>query len=188
VLDLVISDALVTRFPDLAEGELSKLRASLVTESSLAEIARELELGALLRMGKGEDQSGGRRKDSILADALEALLAAVYLDSRGVCGLAQAQAVILALYAGRLEQAGGAAPFFDFKTELQEWVQKTYRESVQYRIVRAEGPDHDKTFEAAVLFHNREFGRGQGRSKKQAEQAAAREALSQVRDARPAAP
>ncbi len=177
VLDFVVSDMLMARHPDLAEGELSKLRAGLVTESSLAEIAREIGLGELLHIGRGEDQSGGRDKSSILSDALEALLAGVYLDSKPSAGTGAVYRVIERLFASRMVGGSAEPGSFDFKTELQEWVQKAYRETVRYRIVQEEGPDHEKTFEAAVVFRDREFGRGRGRSKKQAEQAAAKSAL-----------
>jgi ribonuclease-3 len=178
VLDFVVSDLLVARYPALSEGELSKLRASLVTESSLAEIAREIELGELLRIGRGEDQSGGRKKSSILSDALEALLAGVYLDSKERGGMAAVYGVIERLIAPRLEAAAGDGASLDFKTELQELVQKLFRETVRYRILQESGPDHEKTFEAAVIFKDQEHGRGRGRSKKQAEQAAAKTALA----------
>jgi ribonuclease-3 len=177
VLDFVVSDLLVDRHPDLAEGELSKMRAGLVTESSLADIAREIGLGDLLRIGRGEDQSGGRNKSSILSDALEALLAGVYLDSKSGTGSAAVYRVIERLFASRMEGGAAEPGSFDFKTELQERVQKAFRETVRYRIVQEEGPDHEKTFEAAVIFRDREHGRGRGRSKKQAEQAAAKSAL-----------
>lgn len=179
VLDFVVSDLLVERYPALDEGELSKLRASLVTESSLADIAREIGLGALLRIGRGEEQSGGREKPSILSDALEALLAAVFLDSKAE-GIGAIYGVIERLVVPRLNGGAAEPAAFDFKTALQEWVQKEFRETVRYRIVQEEGPDHEKTFEAAVIFRDREFGRGRGRSKKQAEQAAARSALDDL--------
>jgi ribonuclease-3 len=180
VLDFVVSDLLFARFPELSEGELSKLRASLVTESSLAEIARDIDLGDLLLIGRGEDQSGGRNKSSILSDALEALLAGVYLDSKAA-GRGQAvSGVIERLIVPRLDAVGGDSAPMDFKTELQELVQKLYRETVRYRIIQELGPDHEKTFEAAVMYKDREFGRGRGRSKKQAEQAAAKTALESL--------
>jgi ribonuclease-3 len=181
VLDLVVSDLLFARFPEQAEGELSKLRASLVTESSLAEVARELDLGEALRMGRGEGATGGREKASLLADALEAVMAAVYLDSRKDRGLAGVHDVIARLIGPRVEQVVDLAAMFDFKTGLQEWVQKLYKESVQYRIVGEGGPEHEKTFEAAVWLRDRELGRGRGRSKKQAEQAAAQAALQSLK-------
>ncbi len=177
VLDFLVSDLLMERYPALPEGELSKLRASLVSEPGLAGLARELELGRLLRMGRGEARSGGREKNSILANALEALFAAIYLDSRETAGLHDVAAAIGALFAPRIGEADEARQHTDYKTELQELVQKRYKETVAYTITREVGPDHDKHFEAAVSFREREFGRGTGRSKKQAEQEAARNAL-----------
>jgi ribonuclease-3 len=182
VLDLLVSDLLYVRFPDMTEGSLSKLRASLVAETSLAPLASELDLGAELRMGRGEDSSGGRAKPSLLSDAFEAVVAAVYLDSRADRGLAAIHDVIERLIAPRIERALDSAAVFDFKTELQEWAQKRYKEPVVYRIVSEGGPDHEKTFAAAALLRERELGRGSGRSKKLAEQAAARAALEGLRN------
>ena len=184
VLDLVVSDMLFERFPDLAEGDLSKLRASLVTESTLAEVARGLELGAVIRMGRGEAATGGNAKASLLADALEAVTAAIYLDSRAERGLMAVREVIERLIGPRTDQVLEAAALFDFKTGLQEWAQKRYKEPVRYRIVFEGGPEHEKTFEAAVFLRDQELGRGRGRSKKQAEQAAARVALEGIRSSR----
>ena len=181
VLDLVVSDLLMERLAESSEGELSKLRARLVSATALAEIARELGLGAYLRMGKGEELSGGREKNSLLADALEALLAAIYLDSRGRNGMTEVARVIEALQARNLESAVQERGGVDFKTELQEVVQKRFKETVRYRVTREDGPDHDKRFEVNVSFKEREFGRGAGRSKKQAEQAAAKQALEDFR-------
>jgi len=180
VLDLVVSDLLFDRFPGLSEGDLSKLRASLVTEASLAELARELDVGAALRLGRGERVTGGGAKASLLADALEAVLAAIYLDSRANRGLAAVHDAIARLIGPRVEQAVQTAALFDFKTGLQEWAQKRYKESVRYIIVGQGGPEHEKTFEAAVWLRERELGRGRGRSKKQAEQAAARAAMETI--------
>lgn len=177
VLDFVVSDLLMTRYPELPEGNLSKMRAALVSEGALAGIARELRLGEYLRMGRGEEQSGGREKDSILSNALEALFAAVYLDGNGLGSLQAIQAVVERLFAHRLEDAGRPLHLEDFKTELQERVQSRYKDTVHYVILQEAGPDHDKQFEAAVVFRDRELGRGRGRSKKQAEQEAARLAL-----------
>jgi ribonuclease III len=181
VLDLVVSDLLFARFPEQSEGDLSKLRASLVTESSLAEIARDLELGTALRMGRGEGATGGHAKASLLADALEAVVAAVYLDSRQDRGLAAVHEVIAQFIGPRLDQALDLAAVFDFKTGLQEWAQRMYKEPVQYRIVAEGGPEHAKTFEAAVWLRDRELGRGRGKSKKQAEQAAAQAAMESLK-------
>jgi len=181
VLDFVVSDLLMTRYPRLSEGDLSKMRAGLVSESALAAIARELGLGSHLRMGRGEEQSGGRDKDSILSNALEALLAAVYLDSAPDAGLQAIQVVVHGLFAHRMEQAGQPLRLEDFKTELQELVQSRFKDTVRYEITLEAGPDHDKHFEAAVYFRERELGRGNGRSKKQAEQNAARLALQAMK-------
>jgi ribonuclease-3 len=157
------------------------MRAGLVSEAALADIAHELELGPYLRMGRGEEQSGGREKDSILSDALEALLAAVYLDSATDTGIVAIQQVVHRLFENRLEEAGRPRHLEDFKTELQELVQSRYKDTVHYVITHEVGPDHDKQFEAAVLFRDRELGRGLGRSKKQAEQNAARLALQAMK-------
>jgi ribonuclease III len=177
VLDFVVSDLLMARYPLLPEGDLSKMRAGLVSEPALAAIARELELGQYLRMGRGEEQSGGREKDSILSNTLEALFAAVYLDSGAGGGLGEVQGLVRRLFEHRMEDAGQPRQLEDFKTELQELVQSRYKDTVRYVITQEAGPDHDKHFEAAVMFRDRELGRGKGRSKKQAEQNAARLAL-----------
>lgn len=181
VLDLVVSDLLMERLAESSEGELSKFRARLVSAAPLAEIARNLGLGAYLRIGRGEERSGGREKISLLADALEALLAAIFLDSRNRNGMAEVTRVIEALLARNLESAGQVPGGVDFKTELQEVVQKRFKETVRYQVTREDGPDHEKRFEVTVCFKEREFGRGAGRSKKQAEQAAAKQALEDFR-------
>ena len=178
VLDFVISDLLMSGYPELSEGHLSKMRAGLVSEPALASVARDLGLGAHLRMGRGEAHSGGQDKDSILSDALEALFAAIYLDSAPTDGVATIRQVVGRLFGERLRKAGGQRQLADFKTELQERVQKHYKETVRYSITRERGPDHEKQFDAAVSLQNRELGRGSGRTKKQAEQEAARRALS----------
>jgi len=183
VLDFVVSDLLMARFPALPEGDLSKMRAGLVSEAALSSIARELELGDYLRMGRVEALSGGREKDSILSNCLEAVLAAIYLDRGQAGGIGEIQRVVHALFAHRLEEAGQPRRLEDFKTELQELVQSRYKDTVRYEITQEAGPDHDKQFEAAVFFRDRELGRGQGRSKKQAEQSAARLALAGMRPA-----
>ena len=181
VLGFVISDMLMETFPHLSEGELSKTRASLVSEASLAGIARELELGRLLLMGKGETKSGGPEKSSILCDALEALIAAIYLDSRIQSGAVVVGRVIERVFLERIQAAEQSLGYADYKTELQELVQNRYKDTVVYDIVREEGPDHEKNFVAAVSFRQIEFGRGAGRSNKHAEQAAAKQALDDFR-------
>ena len=178
VLDFIISDLLVEKFPHHSEGDLSKIRAGLVSESGLAEISRELGLGPTILMGRGEEKSGGREKNSILSDALEALIAAIYLDSRSRSDTEEIRRVISHIFAGRIERVAEAVGGEDFKTELQELVQKRYKDTVIYRITSEAGPDHEKMFEAAVVFRDQEYGRGMGRSKKQAEQEAAKTALT----------
>lgn len=178
VLDFVISVELMERFPDLQEGDLSKIRASLVSEGALASLSRELELGTHLRIGRGEERSGGREKDSILSDAFEALLAAVYMDSASTSGIAETQRVIMSLFLDRFEGAGRQPQREDYKTALQEMVQRRHQETVRYVILEEEGPDHDKHFQAAVYLQDQELGRGGGRSKKVAEQDAARTAMA----------
>ena len=174
VLELVISEYLFRTFPRRSEGELTKLRAAVVCEPSLAKVSRELALGYCLRMGRGEERSGGRERPSILADAFEALLGAIYMDQ----GLEAARKVIMQelkpvindVIEGRLEQ--------DYKTELQEILQQHSPDPVNYVILKEEGPDHDKTFTAGVIYRGKEIGRGTGHSKKEAEQHAAKEALN----------
>lgn len=174
VLELAVSDLLYRNNPDLDEGDLTKLRAAVVCEPSLARVAAELKLGPCLYMGKGEERSGGRERPSILADAFEALLGAIYLD-QGLAGASDVAIKFLApvikdVLAGRLER--------DYKTELQELVQQRGDGQVQYRILKEEGPDHHKVFTAGVLLKGEVAGRGTGRSKKDAEQQAAKSALA----------
>lgn len=173
VLELAVSDFMYRNNPDRDEGELTKLRAAVVCEPSLARVAMELELGLCLKMGRGEERSGGRERPSILADAFEALLGAIYLDQGLKCASELAvrflSPVIEDVMEGRLER--------DFKTELQEKVQQRGGEQVQYAILKEEGPDHHKTFTAGVIFRGRVIGKGAGRSKKDAEQQAAKSAL-----------
>ncbi|HPZ43462.1 MAG TPA: ribonuclease III [Bacillota bacterium] len=173
VLELVISDYLYRNHPGFDEGSLTKLRASVVCEASLARAARALGLGPCLLMGKGEERSGGRERPSILADAFEALLGAVYLD-QGLDKAAELAIQFLSpvlkdVLEGRLER--------DYKTELQEYVQQRHGEQVQYVILKEEGPDHHKIFTAGVLYKGKLAGSGTGRSKKDAEQQAAKSAL-----------
>ena len=181
ILDFVISDQLMRRHPELPEGDLTRMRASMVSEPALATIARNLDLGRFLRMGKGERRSGGNNKDSLLSDALEALIAAIYLDSSAHGGVEDIQRILLHLFGAALDFTLGPSTLEDHKTTLQEWVQGTHKDTVHYDIVRETGPDHDKSFLAAVYFHEKELGRGEGHSKKSAEQEAARQALQNLR-------
>lgn len=172
VLSLIISHLLIDRFPDLNEGNLSKIRSSLVNENQLSGIARKIELGEFLRLGRGEVQSGGQDKNSILADGLEALLAAVYLDG----GFHQAFDVVKRHFSDILDGLALFDELQDYKSRVQEIVQATGQSSPLYRIVREAGPDHDKTFEAELTIGDISF-RGIGKSKKTAEQAAAQKAV-----------
>lgn len=172
VLGITAAEYLFTNFPKVPEGELSKLRASLVCEQSLYSFAEEIELGEFLILGKGEANSGGKQRPSILADAFEAVIAAIYLDG----GMESARKHILRFLSNALVQH--KETFHDYKTELQEIVQKNKEEQVSYVLVGETGPDHDKRFEVEVHLNSNVIGKGIGRSKKLAEQEAAREALS----------
>ena len=171
VLDLVVGHKLMTRFPQLREGELSVTRAQVVSEAGLSEVAGQLGLGEWLALGKGEEKSGGRGKPSILADAFEALLAAVYLDG----GFTAACEIAERLLAHRIETVEFKG-FYDFKTRLQESAQARLKATPTYRVVQELGPDHDKRFVVAVTIENEEWARAVGKSKKEAEQMAAAEA------------
>ncbi len=171
VLDLVVGHRLMTRYPQLREGELSVTRAQVVSEAGLSEVAAQLGLGAWLMLGKGEEKSGGRTKPSILADAFEAILAAVYLDG----GFRAAQDMVERLLAQRIETVEFKG-FYDFKTRLQETSQARLKSTPTYRVVQELGPDHDKRFVVAVSIGEDEWARAVGKSKKEAEQMAAAEA------------
>jgi len=173
VLDLAIADLLMRKFPSAKEGPLSKQRASIVNARTLALKAQAIELGALLRLGKGEEKSGGRQKTSILAAAFEAVIGAIYFDG----GLAPAQHVVEQLFSGDI---GGPAAERDYKTELQELSYRHYRVQPVYELISAEGPDHAKRFTTRIRIGGRELGVGEGGSKKQSEQAAARLALDRI--------
>ena len=172
VLSIIVSDYIFENYTKLPEGELTKLRASLVCEKSLCGFSNELELGSFLRLGHGEELMGGRERPSILADAFEAVLAAVYLDG----GIEPATKIVLRFVKKALEHVENA-PFKDYKTLLQEIVQKNPEERLSYVLVAESGPDHDKRFEVDVLLNSNVIGHGIGKSKKAAEQLAAKEAL-----------
>jgi ribonuclease-3 len=179
VLSLVMSEYLASALPQSSEGALSKLKAQLVSEASLAAVARRLSLGEHLKLGRGEDRSKGREKDSLLADALEAVLAAVHLDG----GFDASRTVTRHIFAGELasvatqqEQPGAG----DYKTQFQEWCQKRHDTLPRYVTVRESGPDHQKLFEVELSIQGEVVGMGSGRSKKEAEQQAAKRALEQV--------
>jgi ribonuclease-3 len=182
VLGLVVTDMAYRSFPDLAEGQLAKLRAAIVNMTALADVARSLGLGSVIRLGKGEERSGGRDKASILADALEAVFGAVYLDR----GLDAATALIERLFEPRMHAYVRGEGDRDYKTILQELASQRFRAMPDYRI-EERGPDHEKQFTATVFLAGEPLGSGTGRSKKEAEQQAAREAFARI-SARPAAP
>lgn len=173
VLGLVVADYFYHRFPDEPEGQLTRLRAAVVCESTLARMARQLDLGSYLRLGRGEELSGGRERASVLADALEALTGAVFLDQ----GWTQARRFLLTLLGEEmLNTVRGSG--LDYKTALQEMVQQRGGVALVYCIIDETGPDHDKHFTAGVLWNGKMLGSGSGKSKKEAEQQAARNALS----------
>jgi len=174
VLDLAVSDLLMGRYPARSEGDLSKMRAALVNTSVLAEKAALLKLGPLLRLGKGEERSGGRTKSSILAGAFEALLGAVYQDG----GFEAARRLVERFFAGDVEEKELGR--HDYKTRLQEISQMLFHVPPSYRIVAESGPDHDKRFVTEIVVGGKVFGKGEGKTKKQAEQQAARKALSEL--------
>ena len=179
VLSLVMSEYLAAEFPESSEGGLSKLKAQLVREASLAKAARRMRLGRLLRLGKGEELSKGREKHSLLADALEALIAAIYLDG----GLEASRTFTLRVFEEELQatRAERAHPGMDdYKTQLQEVCQKRFDTLPCYETVRESGPDHEKVFEVELTIQGIMHGVGSGHSKKEAEQRAAQEALAQL--------
>ena len=172
VLGMVTAEHLYRAFPDMPEGKMTKLRAELVCEQSLGEVAQRLALGPSLRLGKGEELSGGRERLSILADCVEAVIAALYLDG----GMAAARAFIDANVISKLN-GESCLQIRDYKTELQELVQQQPGHTLVYELTGESGPDHMKRFEAAVAMDGRVLGSGAGRTKKEAEQMAAKAAL-----------
>lgn len=176
VLGLAMSDLLMQRFPEASEGDLSKLRASLVNARVLATKATAISLGQWLRLGGGEERSGGREKPSILASAYEAVLGAVYLDA----GFAPARELVARHFSENLEEKSQGV-LFDSKTRLQEITQKIFKETPVYSVVEARGPDHQRQFISQVSIAGRVYGRGAGPNKKSADQVAALETLEMLR-------
>ena len=173
VLELVSSEFLFDANEKMPEGELTKLRASMVCEPSLAFCAREIGLGDYLLLGKGEEFTGGRNRDSVTSDALEALIGAIYLDG----GFANAKEFILRFVLNDLEHK---KRFYDSKTILQELVQGNFTANLSYHLIKEEGPDHNKTFFVEVYIGNVRYGKGKGRTKKAAEQDAAYHAILEL--------
>ncbi|MCD7947354.1 MAG: ribonuclease III [Oscillospiraceae bacterium] len=173
ILGMVVADRLYREHPDMPEGDLTRMRALLVCEGSLAEVARRLDLGAHLKLGHGECVAGGRARPSIMADAVEAILAAVYLDG----GIGSARKSIQRLI---LDHQPEAYANCDYKTALQELVQRKSGQVLRYALVKSSGPDHAKTFRVEVTLNGVPMGTGEGHSKKEAEQSAAKEAIAQL--------
>jgi ribonuclease III len=186
VLELTISDMLMRKFPDHAEGQLSKMRASVVNERPLAELAERYRIGQSLLLGRGEEASGGRRKPSLLANAFESVVAALYLDG----GFDRTAAFVGRLFAPLIAEGAAAAAvvYQDYKTAVQEICQNRFKEVPRYGVISETGPDHDKRFEAGLIIGERIITTGIGRNKKEAEQQAAKTAIELLmKNAPPAA-
>lgn len=179
VLHLLISDHLIENYPNLPEGDLSKLRAAIVSEPSLFNIARGINLGNFLLLGRGEEQTEGKKKSSILANAMEAVIAAIYLDG----GIEKARAFVIGCFEPKMKKAVEQRISHDYKTDLQEYCQGLNLSLPKYRVVKETGPDHQKTFEIDIIINNTAYGSGVGRTKKEAEQRAAEEALKRLKGA-----
>ena len=176
VLDLVISDLLLESFPEACEGNLSKMRAAVVNEKTLFEISKSLQLSPLLRLGKGEQRTGGSEKASILSSAFEAIIAAIYIDG----GFNAVYPVVRYLFAPLFKPENSAISFQDYKTKLQEVVQRQFRVTPTYQLIGSSGPDHAKIFKVEVRMKDALLASSEGASKKEAEQNAAREALANL--------
>lgn len=172
VLSIIVSEHIFKHYTHLPEGDLTKIRASLVCEKALSGFAHEIDLGNALLLGKGEQNNGGRERPSILCDAFESLIAAIYLDG----GIEPASKFVLHFVERELKNHNQGA-FIDYKTTLQEVIQKNPEERVEYVLIDESGPDHNKSFTVDVMLNSNRIGRGIGRSKKEAEQLAAKEAL-----------
>jgi ribonuclease III len=176
VIGLCLSDMLIKKFPDYAEGQLSKLRAYVVNEHSLADLARKLNIGDYLLLGKGEEGSGGRTKNSILSNAFEAVTAAIYLDR----GFKEVYKFLRRIFAPLIEEETKSLTYRDYKTALQEICQNRFKETPKYTLIRETGPDHDKIFEISLAVAGTITAAGTGKSKKEAEQRAAQKALEEL--------
>ena len=177
VLNLIVSEYLMKSCPDSTEGDLSRLRAAVVSEAALSQIARAIGLGTYLLLGRGEEQTGGRNKPSLLANCLEALIASIYLDA----GKGAAQTFVMRFFEQEIKQTCKSGGTPDYKTELQEICQERLKRLPEYRVSSETGPDHQKQFEVSVSINGQISGQGKGKSKKEAEQNAAREALEKLR-------
>lgn len=173
VLDLAISHLLMGRFQDAREGDLSKYRAMVVDEAGLCQVAMDLHLGDYLLLGKGEEQSGGREKPSILANTTEAIIGALYLDA----GFEKTMRIIIRLFSRLVQRLGSDEMVQDFKSVLQEYTQQAHKALPRYQLVEESGPAHDKTFTVELVLNGETLATGRGKSKKEAEQMAAKEAF-----------
>ena len=176
VLSMVISEHLYKKYRSRPEGKLTRIRAALVCEATLAETARKICLNNYLLIGKGEEMSNGREKDSLIADAMEAVIAAVYLDG----GYDAAKKFIITLLNDKIEKMGKIKSLNDYKSKLQEYVQKNSDITLSYKLIEEVGPPHDRTFKMKVMLGDMEYGVGLGKSKKESEQNAAKEALKKL--------
>lgn len=177
VLSVIISDDIFHRMKDVREGDLSKFRATLVCEGSLAEVAKKIHLSELIFLGRGEDMSGGRQRPSVISDAFEAVLGAIYLDS----GLETAREWVLRLMTDRIELVLSGGLYADYKTTLQEWVQRDGRSAVTYSTIKTEGSEHSRWFTVQVEINGKPKATASGRSKKEAEQKAAQVLLGRLK-------
>lgn len=173
IFDAIISDALYRKLGRVEEGVLTKLRATIVCERSLAQIARNLSLGEHIFLGKGEEYTGGRNRNSILADAMEAIIGAIYLDG----GFDAAKTHVLSIFHDTIEAAMSGKLHSDYKTQIQEILQAKGEADIHYVLEKEEGPDHNKTFYVNLIYNGKNIGNGSGRTKKKAEQNAAKEAI-----------
>jgi len=176
ILDVIVSDILLEAFPNANEGYLSKMRAAVVNEKTLAEVSRSIGLQDCVRLGKGESQTGGNQKPSILSCAFEALIAAIYLDG----GFNAVYPVVRHLFAPMFVEERELMAFYDHKTQLQEMVQARWKVTPTYHLLQTQGPDHAKTFQVEVRMNGKQLAVAQGSSKKEAEQNAARTAIQTV--------
>lgn len=178
IISLIVSQYLYKKYPNYPEGDLTKIRAMVVCESSLSYAARKINLGDYILLGKGEDITGGRDRDSILADTIESIAGAIYIDS----DFKSINNILLKKFEDNIVYAAAKGNLFmDYKTELQELLQKEKNSEIEYRVYKEKGPDHNKVFFIKVLFNGNKIGKGNGKNKKEAEQMAAKDALAEMR-------